>query len=480
MKLLTSWIAFNNDFKDGKASEEGPTYGFHKNFYKHDKHLILYAAESDDTRVAYLVSLLNHDFSDHQIETKCMHVADVINLEDILLKVKRLLLDYKAHEIDIFFSPGTSIMQLSWYICNATLTEIKTRLIQTWMKKGKAKMSYIMLEPTSVPITLLAHQHEQKKRGLAQDEDYEITESLQPIYKNARKVAEADGITTLIIGETGTGKEHLARYIHEHSIRKDKPYYIVNCSAIGDQLLESQLFGHAKGSFTSAEKDSKGIFEMADGGTVFLDEIGDISPLMQQSLLRVLQEGEIRPIGKKSVKVDVRIIAATHKDLLKMCSEESFRWDLYYRLNVAELRVPSLQERGKKELKQLIDFFIKHQQKQLKKKKSIQLSDETKEALISYHYPGNVRELENLITRLYVFAEDGETIEANALPSPVSKAQLENSLSWETVEKQHIEKVLHIHKGNQRQTSIAIGWSINTLKSKMKKYGLHEEIQKIH
>ena len=145
-------------------------------------------------------------------------------------------------------------------------------------------------------------------------------------------MAQTDDVTVLILGESGTGKENLAKYIHKNSIRKEKPYITVNCSAFNDQLLESRLFGYKKGAFTGADKDTIGLFEMADEGTIFLDEIGYISPYMQQSLLRVLQEKEIMPLCGKPKKVDVRIIAATNQNLVKLCEEKHFRWDLYYRL----------------------------------------------------------------------------------------------------------------------------------------------------
>ena len=193
--------------------------------------------------------------------------------------------------------------------------------------------------------------------------DYIITDTLRPIYDNAFKVAQADNVTVLITGETGTGKEHLANYIHHNSPRKSKVFIPINCSAFSDNLLESRLFGYKKGAFTDAKEDTKGIFEIANGGSVFLDEIGDISPYMQQSLLRVIQQKEITPIGGTPRTVDVRIITATNKILSTECSEGRFRWDLYYRLSTVEVKLPALLERGEKEIKLLLEHFIKVKRK---------------------------------------------------------------------------------------------------------------------
>ncbi|MBK7970965.1 MAG: sigma-54 factor interaction domain-containing protein [Bacteroidetes bacterium] len=191
------------------------------------------------------------------------------------------------------------------------------------------------------------------------DEEYYISDSIKPIYDKALKIAHTYDITALILGQSGTGKEHLAKFIHDNSARKEKNYLAFNCAGMSDQLLESRLFGYKKGAFTGAEKDTPGLFHEADKGSIFLDEIGDISPYMQQALLRVLQQKEIHPVGGSPEKLSVRIICATNQDLAKRCKEEKFRWDLFYRLAVGELHLPSFIERGKPELKIMIDFFNK-------------------------------------------------------------------------------------------------------------------------
>jgi DNA-binding NtrC family response regulator len=194
---------------------------------------------------------------------------------------------------------------------------------------------------------------------------------------------------------------------------------------------------------------------------------------MQQSLLRVLQEKEIMPLGGKAKKVDVRVVAATNQNLPKLCEEGKFRWDLYYRLSVVELDLPTLFERGKTDLKQLMDHFLTAKKKELHRPKKLVLDKEAQEILLNYTYPGNVRELENIISRLYVFNE--ERVSADVLPKRLKQAPANQPLNMDFVEKQHIIHVLEHFKGNKAQSTKAIGWAINTLVAKMKKYGIEEQ-----
>lgn len=479
MKLLISWIAYNNDFKEGQVNETGPTYNFHKYFYKeegYDTHIILAAKSSENQRITRLQNKIAHDFPKHAIEPKILKIDDPIDLKEIKTKVEPILLDHSDDNIDIFFSPGTSIMQLAWYICHTSLG-LNTRLIQLRPARhsdtDKPQRLIIDVEQTDIPKGVILKQKQSESDTYEHTEDYLITDSIQPVYDNAFKVAQTENVTTLIQGETGTGKEHLARYIHENSIRSEQPYIPINCSAFNDDLLESRLFGYKKGAFTGAEKDTPGIFKKADRGTVFLDEIGDISPYMQQALLRVLEEKEITPVGGIPEYVDVRIIAASNKDLVQLCRDEKFRWDLFYRLNVAPLDLPSLQERGKNEIESLLNFFIDQKKESLKKSDKLNLSKEAHNILLNYGYPGNIRELENLIERLYVFNE-GE-VTAQDIPRFVKQNDNQKSLLLEDVEKQHIKFVMELYNGNQTRSAEALGIVLNTLKSKMEKYGLQRE-----
>jgi len=228
--------------------------------------------------------------------------------------------------------------------------------------------------------------------------------------------------TVLIHGESGTGKELIARAIHYHGPRAKKPFIVQNCSAFNDNLLESALFGHVRGAFTGAVKDQKGLFEVADGGTFFLDEIGDMSAALQVKLLRVLQEGTLTPVGgTKPVKVDVRIIAASHKDLAAMMARREFREDLFYRINVLKIVVPPLRERVG-DIPVLAEFFLKKHHRATDRPPP-RLSDAALDVLVRYAWPGNIRELENEVERLLVLGGDGDEIGIDLLSPRIRAAE---------------------------------------------------------
>jgi DNA-binding NtrC family response regulator len=242
--------------------------------------------------------------------------------------------------------------------------------------------------------------------------------AMQEVYKLARKVAPTNS-TVLIYGESGTGKELLAKAIHYNSLRKDKQFFPADCSALAPTLLESELFGHVKGSFTGATATKPGLFELADGGTLFLDEIGNINLETQGKLLRVLEEGEFKPVGgTEHKKADVRLIAATNKNLEKMTQEETFREDLFYRINVFPITLPPLRER-KEDTALLAWHFLKEQSEQAGKKVE-GFTPEAMNLLVSAPWPGNVRELKNTIERLVITAE-GNMIRAEDLPESIRK-----------------------------------------------------------
>lgn len=243
------------------------------------------------------------------------------------------------------------------------------------------------------------------------------SQEIQAVLSKIRKIATSDS-TVLITGESGTGKELIARAIHCFSKRSEGPMITLNCGAIPGELLESELFGHEKGSFTGAHKSRMGRFEMAGGGTIFLDEIGDMNPMLQVKLLRAIQEQTFERVGgEKPISVDIRIISATNKNLKKAVEDGSFREDLFYRLNVIPLHIPPLRERSG-DIKILCEHFLdrfSHRMEEPVKK----LSDKTLEYLEAYSWPGNVRELENLMERLSVMAEN-DTIDASDLPENIA------------------------------------------------------------
>ncbi len=240
--------------------------------------------------------------------------------------------------------------------------------------------------------------------------------AVRDVVKLLTKVVKSEA-TVLVQGESGTGKELIARAIHYHGPRGKKPFVVQNCSAFNDNLLESALFGHTRGSFTGAVKDQKGLFEVADGGTFFLDEIGDMTAALQVKLLRVLQEGTFMPVGgTKPVKVDVRIIAASHKDLAQMVAHKQFREDLFYRVNVLKITVPPLRERVS-DIPRLAQHFVT---KHCEGKAQLRLSQGALARLVAYPWPGNIRELENEIERMLVLAGDAQELTANMVSPRVA------------------------------------------------------------
>jgi transcriptional regulator with GAF, ATPase, and Fis domain len=290
----------------------------------------------------------------------------------------------------------------------------------------------------------------------------------------------------LIQGQSGTGKELIANAIHYRSSRKDSPLIKVNCSVLSETILESELFGHVKGSFTGAVKDHVGRFEAADRGTIFLDEIGDISPLIQLKLLRVLQEKEFERVGdNKPVKIDVRIISATNKDLKQLVDQGKFREDLYYRLKVFPIHVPPLRER-KDDIPLLVDHFIKRFNEE-NNKQVRSCSPEAMKAILNHSWPGNIRELENALEYAFVVT-DGWEIRLEDLPtevthpidqkpspviSPGADFQPKNRYYSSTpLPEEHLKAVLEENNWNRNKTAQALGISRVSLWKRMKKYGI--------
>lgn len=266
--------------------------------------------------------------------------------------------------------------------------------------------------------------------------------AIKQIFDLIEKVADTDG-TVLITGASGTGKELIARALHYNSSRSDKPLVVVNCGAVPEALLESELFGHEKGAFTGAHKRRIGRFELANCGTIFLDEIGEMSPALQVKLLRVLQDQKFERLGgTKTIHVDLRIVAATNKNLTTAINKEKFREDLYYRLNVIPIKVPNLKQR-KSDIPILIDHFLKKFQKG-KIKKITNFSPEVMDAMHAYDWPGNVRELENVIKRFTILCEN-PVVTFDDLPDSIQ----ESSQSVQPVEEVILEKDLNLNEAVQ-------------------------------
>ncbi|HNX26441.1 MAG TPA: sigma 54-interacting transcriptional regulator [Phycisphaerae bacterium] len=285
----------------------------------------------------------------------------------------------------------------------------------------------------------------------------------------------ASGSTVLIEGPSGTGKELFARAIHNLSPRKKKPFIAVNCAALPDTLLESELFGHKAGAFTDARRDKPGRFAIADGGTIFLDEIGDISQAMQVRLLRVLQERVIEPLGGvKPLAVNVRVIAATNKNLSAMVQAGTFREDLYYRIRVIHLQLPSLKQR-REDIPLLVEYLI-NRFNRLQGRDIAGVSEQVMARLMEHDYPGNVRELENIIEQAFVLCRGG-IIEINHLPPELrptaGRGIAENQpMCLGDIEKLFITETLQRRGGNRKKTAADLGINVSTLYRKIRQYGI--------
>jgi len=303
------------------------------------------------------------------------------------------------------------------------------------------------------------------------------SQTFREVYDLTLQVAESDA-NILVMGESGTGKELIAGALHRNSNRRYKPFVSLNCAALSDTLLESQLFGHVRGAFTGAVMNQKGLLEEADGGTLFLDEIGDVSPAVQAKLLRVTQEKDFIVLGStRSRKVDVRFVAATNKDLLQEVHEGRFREDLYYRLNVISINLPPLRER-RDDIEPLAYHFLQAITRRMKKKVR-DIAPEALQLLLTYDWPGNVRELENVMERAVILAREGIITPAllplgarrEASAAPVQHHPL---IALEEVERQHITSVLRETGFHKSRSAEILGVSRKTLDRKIAEYGLVE------
>ena len=324
-------------------------------------------------------------------------------------------------------------------------------------------------------------------KSLVSSEPYELvyrSKEMEKVINTVKRIAPYK-TTVLIVGESGTGKELVAQTLHRLSPRSKGPFVAVNCGAIPEQLMESELFGYEKGAFTDATVPKRGLIEAAHKGTLFLDEIGELPLHLQVKLLRFIQEGETRRLGDvKSIKVDVRIVAATSRDLESMVKEGTFREDLYYRLNVVPIRIPPLRER-REDIPALVEYFIAKTKQRLGITRVRGLTKAAMDVLMEYSWPGNVRELENLIERMMVLGE-GEYLDVDLLPEGMVKKRAiglsvddVNGLSIKkhqrVLEENLIRKALQVTKGNRTKAAKLLEISYRALVYKIKEYGLENE-----
>ncbi len=373
--------------------------------------------------------------------------------------------------------------------------------VQTALQAMKAgAYDYIQkpFEPEELKIVLERAHHERRmsadlnrlKKEVTQQYDFSniigSSAAIKIVFDRIRKAADTKS-TILILGESGTGKELLAKAIHFNSPRKDAPFVVIDCGAIPENLIESELFGHLKGAFTGADRAKKGLFEEADGGTVFLDEIGELPLDLQSKLLRVLQESTIKRVGDtKPLQIDVRVIAATNRDLEAESKAGKFRQDLYYRLNVVPLHSPALRER-REDIPLLANYFLKKYTKDYKRNVS-SIEPRVMERFMGFAWPGNVRQLENLIEQMVVMA-DGESLRLDQLPPPLSQgAPVEPSIvptdSWDLkaaiakltsyTEECMIRKALEHTSSNKTKAAELLGISRRALIYKVQEYKIEK------
>jgi PAS domain S-box-containing protein len=394
-----------------------------------------------------------------------------------------------------------------WDVFRSNMCEQDCALKKT-MKEGKSFVStstYIVNRdrkriPISVSTSVLRDTDGDILGGVETFRDHSLVEELRKElncrFQMDDMVSSSDGMrrifailpqvadsmsSVLIQGETGTGKELLARAIHNLSPRKDRPFVAINCGALPDTLLESELFGYKKGAFTHAEKDKPGHFALADGGTVFLDEIGDTTPAFQVKLLRVLEEQEYIPLGAVAKeKTNVRIIAATNRDLAEMVDKGEFRRDLYYRINVVRLLLPPLRERME-DIPLLVDRFIQKMNR-IGGKAVRGLSREAIERLMDHAYPGNIRELENIIEHAFILCSEGD-VELKHLPGPLGHVKAEVSGisltdTVKTAEKTRLLNAMASHGYHMEKTARSLGIHKSTLYRKMKRLGIPLDVNK--
>jgi len=356
---------------------------------------------------------------------------------------------------------------------DASVEEIKIK-VDKLLQQHKTKIEHLRIREENVRLRSEIEKQYQFENLIGNSKIFQDT------LKLVGKVAEDGECTILLQGESGTGKELVAKAIHYNSPRKSKPYIVVNIAALPETLLESELFGHVKGAFTDAVRDRTGKVKLAEGGTIFLDEIGDMPINLQVKLLRFLQEKTFEPLGSDVVlPADVRIIAATHQDLLQKVQEKSFREDLFYRLNVVPIRLPALRER-KEDIPILADYFL--YDFCLKRNKNLKLTSDVINCFLNYNWPGNIRELENVIEQVVVLATN-ETIQTSDLPQPFQKPTTLDTIDSTNLsearsqlitnfEKQFISKALNNNSWNVSLTAKTIGVSREGLHRMIKKYNL--------
>jgi len=429
------------------------------------------------------------------LEEEGYHVDEAENGQQGLDLVKRqsfdlILCDIRMPELNgmafikkaLSYNPTLTIIMMSAYGSLETALDCMKQGAYDYISKPFRPDEVILTLKKALERLKLQRENKQLRQALHRNRPTSKTignsQVMREILDKVDTLAQVKS-PVLICGETGTGKELIARALHENSPRNDKPFIAINCSAISAHLIESELFGHRKGAFTGADKSHCGLFSAANGGTLFLDEIGELPLDVQPKLLRVLQEGEVRPVGEtKPTKIDVRIVTATACDLKQGVQDGSFREDLYYRLAVVEINLPALRSRPD-DIPVLCNHFL-HLIAQREQRPLPSLTPEAITTLQHYQWSGNVRELENMMEKIMIF-HHGEQITSEHLPQEFPQTQLNQQSPYESLslklsiaalEKHHITEALNQTAGNRVQAAKVLEISLRSLHYKIKEYGL--------
>ncbi len=378
-------------------------------------------------------------------------------------------------------NPETPVIIITGYASIKSVVEAMKRGAFNYLAKPFSPEELRLVTDKALKSKKLFFENIYLRQELEKKAEFEMivgkSRTMQTVLDMVSQVAPTES-TVLISGESGTGKELLAHEIHNHSPRRNAPFVVVDCGALVETLFESELFGHVKGSFTGAHETKHGRFEVADGGTIFLDEISNISLNIQAKLLRVIQEREVTRIGSsKPIKVDVRILAATNENLADLVRKEKFREDLFYRLSVVPLHLPPLRER-KEDIPLLVEHFLEKYNRRARKNIN-SISAEVKKALMEYDWPGNIRELENTIERAVVLSKGNEIEVESLVYHGISAGSSLFHLAGgkfktlEDIEKEYIKAVLQAQYGNKSKTAKILRIDRKTLMAKVKKYKIH-------
>jgi transcriptional regulator with GAF, ATPase, and Fis domain len=436
-----------------------------------DLHLCPYLLSRVVNGDTVMLAQIPHDLPDEAVEDASqLSQQDIYSLLIVPVVVDDRVFAVMAQNLRHPDDFGTEVSQVFRFTTEILVAAMNTRQLHRDLERARADLARVTQRMES--------QSRVFKEEILTLHDFDDIVGSSPAFVPAlaaiREVAPTD-TTALLLGETGTGKELFARAIHERSPRRQKPFVCVNCAALPASLIESELFGHERGAFTGAITARQGRFELADRGTIFLDEVGDLPLELQPKLLRVLQEREFERVGSSTRRrVDVRVIAATHQDLRAAVAQGRFRADLYYRLSVFPIALPPLRER-REDIPQLVWFLINQRQRRLHRRIT-EIPKSTMDALQRYHWPGNVRELENIVERAMIRSTSGtlhidESLIAEAQPAPAP----ESDGTLEALERTHIETTLRLCNGRINGTGNAaerLGLHPNTLRFRMKKLGI--------